>query len=82
MFINRREAINLFKEIQDKIPELYFNSIALNESEPNHALLTGYALYLMGLSDECRRKARKIVNDLGFAAKEEKDELIIFSNKS
>ncbi len=77
--MDRNRAINLLKEIQIKIPSLDFNSVVLTESKPNCPFSSNYALHLMGLSEESKKEAIRISSDLGFAAKEEENELVIFS---
>jgi hypothetical protein len=76
--LDRNEAINLFKEIHDKIPELTPQAVTLIEAKPHDPLST-YTLHLKGLCTECKEKVIKIVDENGLAVKEQENELTIYT---
>ena len=73
--MDRNEAVNFFRIIRYRIAELCPKVVALTESEPN----AGYALQLIGLCDECKKRTIKISHEQGLDSREDQEKLIIFT---
>ncbi len=73
--MDRKEAVNLFRTIRDRIADLCPKVVALTESEPN----SGYALQLTGLCDECKKQTIKISHEQGLDTIEDQEKLTIFT---
>ena len=76
--MDRNDAVNLFREIHDKIPELSPQAVSLIEAKPHDPLST-YTLHFKGLCAGCKKQVIKIANEHGLAIKEQENELTIYT---
>jgi hypothetical protein len=76
--LDRFVAVNILKEMQDKIPKLSPQSVTLIKAKSNEHL-SKYALHFTGLCDECKKQVIKIANEYNLAIKEQSNEITLYS---
>lgn len=77
--MDRSQAIYLLKEIYDKIPDLYPQTVNLIESKSNHLPSPYYSVYFKGLFGDHIEQVIKIVKHYSLIVKVNEDELTISS---
>ena len=75
--LNRLQAINLLKEIYDKILDLDPQTVDLIESKSDNPLSPSYSVRFTGLGHGCIEQIMDLVERQGLIVKVKEDEVII-----
>jgi hypothetical protein len=77
--MNRIEAVNLFKELQSKIPQLSPQAVSIMGCEPDNSSSTGCTIRLRGLCTDCKEQVKEIAKNNFLVFEEQGNDLMIYT---
>jgi hypothetical protein len=78
--MDRKEAINVLRKIQDQIPELMPDIMSVTDTQVNSKGAYGCMIFLKGLGNDERRRIKEIVKFSCLLSEESGCNLIIYSS--